>query len=681
MRRPVVPLIAAVAVLFGASPAVADTFDVTSTADGAGTCTGGSCTTIRAALAAAAANGADGSDTIDVPAGTYALTQAAGGQLDIEANVTIAGASAATTTIEGDGANFRVVGIGPGRTVSLSHLTLQSGAALTDDDPAGGGVRVGAGANASFDHVHITQNKALRGAGVAVVNGSATITDSMVDGNSASAGAGGTAGDGGGILVLGVAGPTGASTLSLTDSTVALNSAVTGAGIMARDNAANSTALNRATVAYNASATTRGGGLLLADAETFSVQSSLVAKNTGNVGTVDAPVLAETNCGALAPADGGADVDSGNDCGFTLPSDRQSVDAQVSDQPTTTGTGGETPVLALAPTSPAVDLYSCSGALTDQRDLGRPQGALCDAGAYELEQAPPDTAIASGPSGPTDSASASFAFSSPQPATTFECRLDGPGDAVGGFAPCASPNAYSGLADGAYTFMVRAVNHLGHADATPASQSFTVTTVLPAMPAQTPAPAPAPTPAPAPIATVSATPTAVFHQRVVIAPNGLVQVQTPGATLFAPVLKRQAIPLGSVVATGRHTVALTVLPSAGGKPATIELSGGTFKVTQPGTTTLVQLVEPLAPCGHTKKTDIPNRPKTRELSADGAGSFEIRGLHSTATIRGSAAWVVQDSCSGTLTRVTRGLVSVNDLTRHKSVLLKSGKRYLARPKR
>ena len=73
------------ALLLVAAPAAADTFTVTGTADDTGSCTSGQCTTIRAALAAAAVT--DPPDDINLPAGNYLLTQ---GALVVNANVTLA---------------------------------------------------------------------------------------------------------------------------------------------------------------------------------------------------------------------------------------------------------------------------------------------------------------------------------------------------------------------------------------------------------------------------------------------------------------------------------------------------------------------------------------------------------------------------------------------------------------
>jgi hypothetical protein len=76
-----------------------------------------------------------------------------------------------------------------------------------------------------------------------------------------------------------------------------------------------------------------------------------------------------------------------------------------------------------------------------------------------------------GPSGTTSSASPSFGSPS-----TFECKLDGPGATAGSFGSCTSPNAYTSLADGSYTFSVRGTDAASNTDASPATRSFTVST-------------------------------------------------------------------------------------------------------------------------------------------------------------------------------------------------------------
>jgi hypothetical protein len=68
----------------------------------------------------------------------------------------------------------------------------------------------------------------------------------------------------------------------------------------------------------------------------------------------------------------------------------------------------------------------------------------------------------------------------------------------------------------------------------------------------------------------------------------------------------------------------------------------------------------------------------RQLFSNVHGSYQTRGRHSTATVRGTE-YLVKDTCSGTLTVVKRGSVFVRDLVKHHTVVVKKGHRYLARP--
>jgi hypothetical protein len=68
---------------------------------------------------------------------------------------------------------------------------------------------------------------------------------------------------------------------------------------------------------------------------------------------------------------------------------------------------------------------------------------------------------------------------------------------------------------------------------------------------------------------------------------------------------------------------------------------------------------------------------SRSLFSSVHGRFRTRGRHSTATVRGTK-WLTKDTCAGTLTRVMEGTVVVQDLVKHKKVVLKRGQQYLAR---
>jgi Tol biopolymer transport system component len=68
----------------------------------------------------------------------------------------------------------------------------------------------------------------------------------------------------------------------------------------------------------------------------------------------------------------------------------------------------------------------------------------------------------------------------------------------------------------------------------------------------------------------------------------------------------------------------------------------------------------------------------RQLWGDGTGSFRTRGRYGAATVRGTR-WLTADRCDGTLTRVTRGVVQVNDTAKHKLVTVRAPGSYLAKP--
>jgi hypothetical protein len=99
---------------------------------------------------------------------------------------------------------------------------------------------------------------------------------------------------------------------------------------------------------------------------------------------------------------------------------------------------------------------------------------------FAVDATAPETSLdPSGPTGTTSSTAASFAFSSPDGGATFECKLEDPGSTTVSYGSCTSPKAYSSLADGTYTFSVRARDDAGNTDATPASRTFTVDATAP----------------------------------------------------------------------------------------------------------------------------------------------------------------------------------------------------------
>jgi hypothetical protein len=223
-----------------------------------------------------------------------------------------------------------------------------------------------------------------------------------------------------------------------------------------------------------------------------------------------------------------------------------------------------------------------------------------------------------------------------------------------------------------------AADHVGVAVWDANAQIRTVA-IGPDAPAATP-PTTGPSPPPAgPPPPTRTEPVPKFHETVVVRRiSGKVLLRVPGSRRFVELADAQAIPLRSTVNVKKGVLSLTSVPKPAGTPETARFFKGIFRVTQPGSITQLALTERLAACR--RATTAAKRPRRRKLWGDGAGAFRTRGRYSAATVRGTR-WLVQDSCAGTRTRVARGIVTVRDRVRRKTIVLRAGKRYLARPPR
>ena len=229
----------------------------------------------------------------------------------------------------------------------------------------------------------------------------------------------------------------------------------------------------------------------------------------------------------------------------------------------------------------------------------------------------------------------------------------------------------------ATTYHVRLVafNHHGFAR----GDDVPFPTVVPVAPALAPAPTPA-------TAGSSAAPTPPVLGQSVNADvrSGTVTVKVPGAPGYVALTDLTSLPVGSILDTREGGVTLrTALP--GGKTQAAIFHGGLFEVRQPqgaGGLTEVVLRGALTGCSSagaraaavSKKK---RKPPRRLWGSDSKGKFRTRGGNSVATVRGTA-WYVEDRCDGTLTRVSKGSVSVYDRGRHRTVVVRAGHSYLAR---
>ena len=196
-----------------------------------------------------------------------------------------------------------------------------------------------------------------------------------------------------------------------------------------------------------------------------------------------------------------------------------------------------------------------------------------------------------------------------------------------------------------------------------------------------PEPPPPTPPIPTPTPTVTPTPEPpVFQRTVGVEPvRGTVEI-CPPRQKCRPLRGDETIPMGSTIDTRKGRVELTSLSSAGGAPQKAQFYDGIFRVTQSGAYTELTLTEALASCSNRARASQSKKPKSRKLWGDGKGKFRTKGRYAAATVRGTR-WLTQDTCAGTLIRVRQGTVNVRDNVLRKTVIVRKGKRYLAKPRR
>jgi len=383
-------LIAILCLLAGAVPVAAAQFIVNNTTDeedfnsGDGVCEtapGNGVCTLRAAIQEA--NALPPPHEIILPAGTYTLTI---GELDINTDLTINGAGAATTIIEASrpasGNPFNVftvisvTGVPIPINVGISGVTIRNGFA----NGAGGGI-VNLGTLHLTD-VMVTGNHAGDEGGGIRNFGTVTLTRSTVSGN--------TAGIAGGIFnqnphVIGLPGE-----VTITNSTISGNTAGATGGI---ENEGGVVTITNSTISGNKVtsdlAVLAVGGI--ANFGQVDMKNTIIAGNLApripdcnNIDAVSNVVIGQIN------SLGHNLVGDNTGCNFTPATGDQIGTAANPVNPLLgqlADNGGPTPTQSLLQGSPAIDTGDNVGCPpTDQRGVSRPQGAACDIGAFEFIQ-------------------------------------------------------------------------------------------------------------------------------------------------------------------------------------------------------------------------------------------------------------------------------------------------------
>jgi len=380
--------------------------------DGAGNCT------LRAAIQEA--NFCNGADIINIPAGTYTLTiagtgeeAAATGDLDITDDLTITGAGAAGTIIDG-GVLDRVFDVSPVADVSaiFNDMTIQNGNTLLN----GGGIHRANSCSITVNNAIIRNNTATGGGGVASEGGyisgnpySTEINDTAILNNTSNGNGGGIYSSSGPLIInrSDIAGnsTTGSwhsggglqfsgTTMTITDSTIRNNRAVYAGGGLYTDSQGNAVVIN-STIGGNSAGQFGGGIYHINGSITLKLINSTVTDNTAGLGggirTNRSVILQNT---IMAASNGGGQP--GGDCvidtGGSIDSTLNNLDgdgscgAGITADPllgALADNGGATQTHALLSGSPAIDAgdnTSCPA--TDQRGVDRSDGS-CDIGAYE----------------------------------------------------------------------------------------------------------------------------------------------------------------------------------------------------------------------------------------------------------------------------------------------------------
>jgi hypothetical protein len=310
-------------------------------------------------LRAAVAAAAPG-EMITVPALAVFLTS---GQIVVSKSLTIVGAGARETTISGTGQS-RVFDITNG-TVSISGVSVTGGDGF--DTPGGtasdgGGILVD-GATLTLADSTVTGNQTMgtsEGSGIQA-DSSLTVLRSTISFNS-----------GPGSNRAGGIGFAGNGTLQVIDSTLAHNTIESdGLGAAVYVNSAGTVALTNDTLALDSAGAT--GSVLDLNGGGFSamIANTIVAGGSSQ---------SCSRMPATSPSQGG-NIDDQNLCKFTASTDHPGTDAQLG---ALQNNGGPTDTQLPAVASPPIDAgVDAACPATDQRGVPRPQGPHCDSGAVE----------------------------------------------------------------------------------------------------------------------------------------------------------------------------------------------------------------------------------------------------------------------------------------------------------
>ena len=203
-------------------------------------------------------------------------------------------------------------------------------------------------------------------------------------------------------------------------------------------------------------------------------------------------------------------------------------------------------------------------------------------------------------------------------------------------------------------------------------------------------------------------------ERVNVVPQGEILVKLPSGAAFVPLGGAASLPNGSLVDARYGSITLTSASDRGGATQTATFRGAVFQILQdarprPVTELVLKESEDATSCELRRAmrtalaasgirtsraglrvrrylrqgspTSAAHRRRGRKgLWSNGRGRFRTRGRHGAASVRGTR-WLTEERCEGTFFMVTRGVVTVEDFLRDRTVTLRPGDSYLARSRR
>jgi Ca2+-binding RTX toxin-like protein len=181
------------------------------------------------------------------------------------------------------------------------------------------------------------------------------------------------------------------------------------------------------------------------------------------------------------------------------------------------------------------------------------------------------------------------------------------------------------------------------------------------------------------------------RRRLVVARSALVRatpsaygLRLPDGHRFFDLSNAVKIPIASTIDPEEGVVQLATARNSAGDRQEISVSQGIFSVRQEAgkrPVTELRLAGRLRGCARRATarapTDAPVRRLYTRVDKRKRARYRVRGRYSIGAATGTA-WLTEDRCDGTLTRVDSGVVRVRDRVRNTTVAVHAGQSYLAR---